>query len=366
MLVVIAIIGVLAALLLVAVQAAREASRRAACSNNLRNLALGIQQFDTARNKYPPSRAFWSDSAYKSLPTYPTVWDSGVGHNLSWVHEVMPYIERQDMRAQIENNLRSGTGLTVVQAAYGKLGLVLCPSDETDNSLSVNSAADGTPLPYSQLSYACNAGVADIAAGSPASPMHGFFDWPQNGVFETRLRGSFPNNLNILFSNPSLGDITAGDGASNTILLAENADLEEWNDAPTELNVGIVWDDEYFPKTLQSLNRYPANLNPRDTKPKTMAELFPCCEGATPPIPAETDVLPYARPLSLHPGGFMAAFCDNRVQFLAENMDYGVYARLMTSHGSKYSPPTHNPNRPKPLTLEIRAWQSVAVSDDDY
>src|SRR5947209_18239064 len=85
LLVVIAIIAVLVALLLPAVQAAREAARRAQCVNNLKQIALGAMNYESANNVLPPGTFSLRDPASSTKRR----WGFSV-----FVH-VAPYLEQQ-------------------------------------------------------------------------------------------------------------------------------------------------------------------------------------------------------------------------------------------------------------------------------
>src|SRR5688572_3201721 len=84
LLVVIAIIGILIALLLPAVQAAREAARRTQCSNNLKQIGLGLQNYHSARNRLP-----WGSSYQLSSPVDPRDRMS------NWASSILPFIEQE-------------------------------------------------------------------------------------------------------------------------------------------------------------------------------------------------------------------------------------------------------------------------------
>lgn len=116
LLVVIAIVGVLIALLLPAVQAAREAARRSSCANNLRQMGLGLMNYESSVKKLPPSTVL-----------------NGSGNTVTWnggwsvQARILPYMEQTNLFEKCDFNINKEEPAN--QAAIGlNLPVYLCPS----------------------------------------------------------------------------------------------------------------------------------------------------------------------------------------------------------------------------------------------
>ena len=118
LLVVIIIIGLLAAILLPAVQAAREAARRAQCVNNLKQLALAIQNHDDVYHRFP--------SGHED----PDPTDSIYGVELSLYYSLAPFLGLENIFEQFPVNAILTRDQTL-QLYASRLPLVACPSEPT-------------------------------------------------------------------------------------------------------------------------------------------------------------------------------------------------------------------------------------------
>lgn len=109
LLVVIAIIGILVALLLPAVQAAREAARRSSCLNNLKQLGLAMQNYESTFKVFPVARN-----------AYPMVHSS--------LSRLLPYCEQQQVQELVDYTTPLSSAKNLV-AAQIPIPLFICPSD---------------------------------------------------------------------------------------------------------------------------------------------------------------------------------------------------------------------------------------------
>jgi prepilin-type processing-associated H-X9-DG protein len=327
MLVVISIIAVLMALLLPAVQAARETARRGSCTNNMYQLSKAIISYDGSKDFLPASRA------YPSLPvtayTKPDNWNTRPDHYINWIHAILPELGRNDLKEQLDNAAAGVGGWTPP-----KMGVVLCPSDISTGGID------------HRLSYGCNAGREDM---SPPHATYGF-DHPDNGLFDNRLKGRLDGHR---VHKTRLGDVSNGDGATNTIMLAENANLTSWSETPTEYHVGVVW----WPvdNLADNASDY---IDPAGDIMKNLNQ------GVTddPALFSRR----YARPASFHPTGFNVAMADGSVRFMGAAVQYTVYSRLMSSAGSKTRDPGTNNRAPWNASATPPSWQEVTLDEDDY
>lgn len=208
LLVVIAIIGILVALLLPAVQAAREAGRRSQCTNNLKQMALGLHNHHDTFRRLPGGG---NSSALG-------------GHGLSWMVYVLPYIEQNTVYTRMDLKGTSGggqehTGIFYLHNQNGGAcnGVVLqtyiCPSSTFDNMMAV---AGPCPQGVQRPTYVGIAGAVghQTAVDYGANQQHS----PSGIVSAGGILPLMPHE-----KGKKLADIT--DGTSNTMMLSEQGDF---------------------------------------------------------------------------------------------------------------------------------------------
>jgi len=201
LLVVIAIIGVLIALLLPAVQQAREAARRNQCLSNLRQMSLGLLNYESANGSFPPAFEY-PENANPGLLT-------NFGPN--WVVRLLPYIEQAPVYDRIDFStfLNNEENAQVRQTEVSSLR---CPSDSFNRQVLTLPGPRRSVTSWARGNYAANAGNGPLLSGHSSGNHINGPDSPgwQNG----RIRGVIGPNVAA-----TLKQVT--DGLSNTILIGE-------------------------------------------------------------------------------------------------------------------------------------------------
>jgi prepilin-type N-terminal cleavage/methylation domain-containing protein/prepilin-type processing-associated H-X9-DG protein len=270
LLVVITIIGILIALLLPAVQAAREAARKSQCLNNIRQLGLAMHLHHDAKGAFP------AGNGYK-LP------------DLGWAPYILPYIEGQN--AQTLFNLRIGySNPGNATADRQQIPIFHCPSEPVWGLASCCAYING-PAPYSNeqdVAMTSYSGVADHTTT----------------YFWNRVDGT-PSGVLYADSHVRMADIR--DGTSQTLMLAESVASQ---------------DDSW--KTQNP--SYCPNGNCIVGRAWSAGNLVTTAYGINDQPPLMTN---YA-PISWHPGQAAFGFADGHSAFLSESISQTVLAALTT------------------------------------
>lgn len=300
--VVIAIIGVLMALVLPAVQAAREASRRGSCANNLKQIGLALHQFHDAQQQFPPGRGgpgalVFSPQAY-----------------------LLPFVEQNGLYNKLDLN-SAPTKLVIAGVTYSgdanaaaaaeAVGLLQCPSDPASGRVP-GSTFGGT-------NYVASSGSGAIDNGTLVRA-DGIFFRMSNVRFRDLMDGT---SSTVAFSERTLGNGMAlatsipYDGLY-ILELGKNVDVSVANCA-TKGTGG--WYSQRSAKWI--LGNYGNTLYNHFYTPNSTN--WDCMNQA--------QQKGFLAARSYHPGGVQVLLCDGSVRLVADQVEAALWQGMATRAG---------------------------------
>jgi prepilin-type N-terminal cleavage/methylation domain-containing protein/prepilin-type processing-associated H-X9-DG protein len=290
LLVAIAIIALLVALLLPAVQQAREAARRVQCSNNLKQIGLALHNYESQWGMFPTST--------RPIPAPPGPKQAAA------LSRILPFLDQGPLFDQynFSVNWSDAPNPTVIQT---QLPAFACPSTPDSNRLDTSPVTvGGVPFtgPRACSDYAPLEGVGALLTGT--------------GLVDKQSEGS-PSALQVNFTLCRLANIR--DGSSSTLVIAEDAGRPVWyihgRVAPSPLvPPGAGWADDEQDFLLHGAQDDAL---------------------ATPPGPCAINCHNDGEIYSFHTGVANTLLADGHVRFLSASTDIRVVARLITPRGQE-------------------------------
>jgi len=295
LLVVIAIIGLLIALLLPAVQSAREAARRMQCMNNLKQIGLGLQNYDSVYRVFPKGGA---GSVSLTNPAIRARW------RLSWGASILPFIEQAGAYEAINQRepYIHPSNLAVGQTL---ISTYRCPSAPQGELLRPNGDTLSSTTLYARTDYGGNYGERGLRCFPATSCANNYADI---GIADGQGRGTL-----MLGTDKDVGIRDILDGSSHTILIGE---------APEGLHSIWIGHKNVFDQSvpLEARIRSVTSWASCNTVFKSRAGNF-CDFGQ--------------EFHSYHPGGSVFAFADGSSHFLVENIDIKLFSSLLSRRGGE-------------------------------
>lgn len=298
LLVVIAIIGILIGMLLPAVQSVREAARRAQCANNLRQVGIGLLNYESAHGKFPAGRLGKEATNHGDWHWHCQTQVASQESGTSLFVTIMPFVEQSNGYDSMRvNELQLFIGnhttwdpsapesLEALNVIENPLPLYSCPSDNKEDTFT--RSISGVDIEAGTSSYAGCAGTSF------------------NNLQLTQCPYKFANDGMFYYVRQhKISEVT--DGTSNTYAVGETIDGHD----PDQFN---IWAE---------CNRYTASFrvtaNPLG---------FPTTESL---VPRHNAVRGNGAFASRHPAGANFVFVDGHVGFTAENIDLDLYRHLST------------------------------------
>ncbi|HQU43080.1 MAG TPA: DUF1559 domain-containing protein [Pirellulales bacterium] len=300
LLVVVAIIGILVALLLPAVQAARESSRRSSCVNNLKQIGIGLHHYHDAFQKFPPCYVVSPLSNTPMGPADPNTGDTGPGWG--FLSLLLPYVEQAPLAQALNYNLTCWSPANALPVKT-VLPQYICPSAVNMGSPPIYNVIDASGNTLATFARANYVGVA-----GRFSPWQQYFD-PGLDLSTVNVGGFSVDGVLYRNSHTRIADIL--DGTSNTLMVSEKTPYHSdstW--------VGVVPGGVTNPTPLFAV------VGPDPSSSQVNVHTGPT-PGEVPPI-----IKPPSQPLantdevwSNHPNGANALFSDGSVRFVVDTID---------------------------------------------
>ena len=293
LLVVIAIIAILIGLLLPAVQKVREAANRIKCSNNLKQLGLGLHNYQTQNGFFPPG-AVTSSTAAAARRTREKLGIT-TPSNHAWSVFLLPFIE-QDNLAKLYNYNAHWYAVVNRPVHEAQIPIMICPSTPGGSNRFNNRTISGIPVKAAAGDYAPNnAYGADLEAA---------------GLVDVTV-----NRDGVLEVNEAWSIAEIRDGTSNTSVIAECAGR------PHEYRAG---------RLAITNGQLDGGWADRDNEYITHGYT---ADGSASPGPCHTNCTNSNEVYSFHPGGAYHVFADGSVRFVRQTMNIRLFVKLLTRSG---------------------------------
>ena len=314
LLVVIAIIGVLIALLLPAVQAAREAARRMSCSNNLKQIGLGLSNYVTLFNRYPPGQWYAPCSGCPNI-----AWSA---YFLDWIEEGAT-AEKLNFKVAMDGDENKDVVSKIIPTYLCPSVGERHPSRTEENVISLDLIDpkgvrnDKTGEGMACIDYTGISGPKGTSSANP-TPVNAWknFKNPATGGFYPRYTGVLLSTSGLTRAEIQVPIKKITDGLSKTMAVGEQA------------GNGVTYDPSNSTTTM--FGTWAGAVNTTDIGELDNSRVI----GWINHIPVE-EAWEYEQLRSDHPGGTHALFCDGSVHMLAEDIALSVMLSLASRDGGE-------------------------------